>query len=66
MYVICIYSCCQSEAVRLMSDLYTHWDIQTAIMYVDGHLYVRLSANIYNTPADFPILTAVIKRMRET
>ncbi|OWF49913.1 uncharacterized protein LOC110451100 [Mizuhopecten yessoensis] len=54
-----------SNSIRLMSDIYTRWNIQTATMYVDGDLYVRLSANVYNTEADYDTLVAAIQKMRD-
>ncbi|XP_060069759.1 uncharacterized protein LOC132549804 isoform X2 [Ylistrum balloti] len=55
-----------SESVRLMSEIYSRWNIQTATLYVDCNLYVRLSANVYNTAADYDKLLEAITQMRDT
>ncbi|XP_033743677.1 uncharacterized protein LOC117329706 isoform X2 [Pecten maximus] len=56
----------QTDSERLMAEIYSRWNIQSTTVCVDGDLYARLSANVYNTAADYDRFIEAIREMRET
>ena len=51
----------------LESDLYEMYNIQTMCILIQGKLYIRLSAHVYNTPRDFARLRdAILELTKET
>jgi hypothetical protein len=54
------------KAVYLLMEEVNKNDIQCVFDWVDGKLYLRLSANIYNTLRDYEVLVPVLKRLIET
>ena len=49
---------------RLQDRLYEEWDIECPVKTIDGRLYVRISAHMYNRPDDYIHLASAIERIR--
>ena len=55
--------CLQEGADKLLLDLMTNHNINSAICPAQGRLYLRLSANIYNQLSDYQIIAAVLCKL---
>ncbi|XP_069131369.1 uncharacterized protein [Argopecten irradians] len=60
------YSPTTNDALRLFADIYSRFNIQVVTICGYGDMYVRISANVYNTASDYDKLIAAIRELRDT
>ncbi len=64
-----LYDTCQpvtySHAEIVQNILYHHFNIEVPIKAIDGHLYARISAHVYNEMIEYEELADAVTKLTE-